>query len=261
MTSSLRFATERTVVIDITGDQIATMTNSPIRLIAAVDGKFILPRHAMTEVLVASGSFYAPVTTGVGSITKYDDGNPVLANSNVGTVGGTLGALLSGLLNVEGTHFMLTESDFGLFTIKTLQSFLVDVSVCTSKALDLTFVWGNLDPTPPGPIPLGPLVTSTLTSGGTGYVVGDTGEVADLASSGNTRYQVTSVDGGGSVTGYTITDPGAAMDATPFDQPKATTHLSGSGTGLEITVTEITEPVINVRFTIEYDLVDPLGVG
>lgn len=259
--SSLRFATQREEVINITGEQITHMTETPIPLLPAPgENQFILPRHMITELIVGNRHYFALFGTGEGSVTFYDTGDPATANVNTAGVGGSLGVLLGGgeLFNISGHHYMLVESDFGLFTVKTIQSFVTDVTACTNKGLLLTYLWGSTDPAPPGPIALGPILASTLDNGGTGYVVGDVGYVNSVGEVHDALYEVTSVDGG-VVTGYTITDQGTSTPGpSTYVQPVGTTATTGVGTGLQMEITDIGPDDTQLRLTIAYDLITPL---
>lgn len=258
--SSLRFATQRTTVVNITGEQIAHMTETPILLIPAPgEGKFILPRHMLTEAFFGDITYYALFTTGNGSVAFYANGEAPSANFNTSTIGGALGVLLSGVFESGGHSFAMVESDFGIFTVKTIQSFVTDVEACTNSALMLTYIWSSAEV--PGPIPLGPVASSTLGEGGSGYVVGDTGYLVDQSSLHDTLYEITAVGEGGAVTAYTITAPGTKAYGPGIAGQMATTSLTGDGVDLTIVITSLAENDTQMRVTIDYDLIEPLGAS
>lgn len=81
----------------------------------------------------------------------------------------------------------------------------------------------------------GPIATTVLDDGGSGYAVNDTGTINGGDS--NAAYVVDAVDGGGAVTDYHLTANGA--DYAPSDHV-ATTATSGVGTGFQINIETVT---------------------
>lgn len=85
----------------------------------------------------------------------------------------------------------------------------------------------------------GPIVTSSLAAGGTGYAVGDTGTINTQAYTGGATYTVNTVSAGAVVT-YTINSGGDGYRTTV--NPVATTKggaQAGSGSGFTINVNSI----------------------
>lgn len=84
----------------------------------------------------------------------------------------------------------------------------------------------------------GPIVTSSVAAGGTGYATGDTGTIA--TGSTLATYKVTSVSGngrnGGVVTGYTLTSGGAGYSVA---SGVATTRTSGNGKNFTVNILTI----------------------
>ena len=74
----------------------------------------------------------------------------------------------------------------------------------------------------------------TPTHAGTGYAIGDIGTIS--GGSGTASYVVNSTGAGGSVTGFSITNPGTAY--APASNV-ATTATTGAGTGLHLTIQSI----------------------
>ena len=82
----------------------------------------------------------------------------------------------------------------------------------------------------------GPLLTASVATGGTGYVVNDTGFIQDGAS--EPQYKVTSVGAGGAVTGFTITNGGSVC--TAGNTVATNTGGAQPGVGINFTVNELT---------------------
>jgi hypothetical protein len=57
---------------------------------------------------------------------------------------------------------------------------------------------------------VGPIIIATINAAGSGYAVNDTGVIdpTTLESSGDATYIINSVDGGGAVTGFTVSGAG-----------------------------------------------------
>jgi hypothetical protein len=93
----------------------------------------------------------------------------------------------------------------------------------------------------------GSITVSSLSAGGAGYAVGDTGSVT--GGNGDATYQVDSIGGGGAVLTYHLTasgsnyQSGVLTTATGGAQP-------GAGAGLTISVTVIQAPGIQVDSTV-----------
>jgi hypothetical protein len=84
---------------------------------------------------------------------------------------------------------------------------------------------------------VGPLVTTTLAAGGTGYVVNDTGTIQ--GSSADATYKVLTVGAGGAVLTYQVTNPGTAYFPAN-SQPTATGGAQpGVGTGFAVNITAV----------------------
>ena len=86
----------------------------------------------------------------------------------------------------------------------------------------------------------GPILTSSIFDGGSGYAANDTGTVDDNGAGGSGgAYKVLTVDGGGAVLTYTITAAGTRYVAT-----NAATHTGGgqpgTGTGFVLSIDSVT---------------------
>lgn len=130
---------------------------------------------------------------------------------------------------------------------------------------------GNAVYTPTVRYPAGALITATVVAvaggpivatntndpdgfPGTGYAPGDTGTIQQ-GSNSSAHYRVDTVDGGGAVTAYTITNPGSGYFPA---QGLNTTATSGSGTFLTLNVTEVdAQPVTDPGIVV----VDVIGFG
>lgn len=129
---------------------------------------------------------------------------------------------------------------------------------------------GNAVYTPTVRYPAGALITATVVAvaggpiaatntndpdgfPGTGYAPGDTGTIQQ-GSNSSAHYRVDTVDGGGAVTAYTITNPGSGY----FPAEGLNTTTSGAGEFLQINVTEVdAQPVTDPGIVV----VDVIGFG
>ena len=97
----------------------------------------------------------------------------------------------------------------------------------------------------------GAITAASVISGGSGYVVGDTGTIGCQTIAGScfggvplATYQVTAVNAG-AVTSFSITSPGGAYTLTDLDTTfstgsSPTSRVSGVGSGLTVNITAIT---------------------
>lgn len=107
--------------------------------------------------------------------------------------------------------------------------------ISSNQAENAPLVLGSLDPI----VDAAPLVAVTPAGGGTGYVVGDTGDI--LNSNGSNPYTVLSVDEGGSPLTISL-DPiaeGSSFVATNIQSTETGGEQPGVGTGLQIQVDEV----------------------
>lgn len=111
-----------------------------------------------------------------------------------------------------------------------------------------------------GPGDTGPIVTSSLGAGGSGYTVGDIGWI--IGASGDATYTVLSVDGGGAVLTFSTTGGRAYSVASGV----ATSTSTGTGDGAFTINVDSIMPGGDVRVwggygTITLDSEDYLGIG
>ena len=89
---------------------------------------------------------------------------------------------------------------------------------------------------------MGPIATSTLGAGGSGYAVNDTGVIdpSSTVSSGDATYKVLTVDGSGAVLTYSVTAAGAVYPVANAIPTGTGGAQPGAGVGLTLNVTAIT---------------------
>lgn len=87
---------------------------------------------------------------------------------------------------------------------------------------------------------VGPIVTTSLRTAGTGYVVNDTGKISGGNDGAGATYIVTSVNGMGAVTGYTITAAG-----------------DGYNVGVSNTLTGGGQPGVGANFSVNITAITP----
>lgn len=105
----------------------------------------------------------------------------------------------------------------------------------------------------------GAIASATKNAGGSGYSVGDTGTIAGNASDGDwdpgpvaATYHVDSVDGGGAVLTFHLTNAGSNY-AT--GSGLATTKTSGAGTGFTVNIGSVNPGDGTVSLTLAYLIV------
>jgi len=130
------------------------------------------------------------------------------------------------------TPIVLDQCDVGFTGAPNVETCTATAGVITSAV-----VWPSGITTNGGSWPAG---------NGSGYAIGDTGNIQDYYyyGSGTATYKVTSVSGSGGVTGFTITNGGNGYipGNTGFlGGPNSTTRTSGSGSGFTVQITGITE--------------------
>jgi hypothetical protein len=90
---------------------------------------------------------------------------------------------------------------------------------------------------------LGPILTTSLGAGGSGYAIGDTGSIAFGAA----IYVVDTVDGGGAVLTYHLTNPGTNYQV---ESGASTSVLTGAGDG-NFTINILSVRVGDGNFTVD----------
>ena len=90
----------------------------------------------------------------------------------------------------------------------------------------------------------GPISSSALATGGTGYAVGDTGTLTMTGASNDATYIVTT-ETGGVVTGYTLTSPGNLYPVSSDGTTEAASSATGGaqpGSGVGLTFNCVVQP-------------------
>lgn len=101
---------------------------------------------------------------------------------------------------------------------------------------------------------IGDITSHALVSGGSDYLVGDTGYVTGLEG-GSANYEVLSVDGSGAVLTYSMTTPeGDDLPASTVGEVLTTEPLDGIGSGFTLEVLSILPGDGDTRVFIEWQL-------
>ncbi len=167
----------------------------------------------------------------------------IQSNSVPFTVGSGQPQLGCGLLasftpNCKAPASCLTDASSGLFSAPG--------SIAISTAVN----WENLPLSLNGfNVDGGPLLTSSKGSGGSGYAPDDTG----VLDNGGATYQVLTVDGGGAVLTYSITDPGTFCTV---GNGQTTTPDAGGGSGFTINVLTVSSGDGTGTIDLTYRIVD-----
>lgn len=101
-------------------------------------------------------------------------------------------------------------------------------AIAANAAVNLKYV-GDNDPA------AGPIVTTTIASGGSGYAPGDEFGIIPLGSGNEASGTINTVDGGGAVLTYTVSDPGTGYSISAG----LVTETGGAGSGFTINITAV----------------------
>ena len=211
---------------------------------------------ALTQsmMLFTPPTYAAGTTYAAGAIVIY--ANQVWYSRIGGNVGNTPGADSS--VDVFGAQ--VWEEYFGALVID--QYYAPTVATPTTGILPGTYESGDL--VYRSNTTTGPLSQTYLGTGGSGYVVNDTGTVHMTGASNDATYLVTSVSNG-SITGYTITGPGTLYPVTVDGTYGAATTATGGaqpGVGVGFTLNCVVLPAGTLtvwRSLINGNLADPLA--
>lgn len=207
-----------------TAANILAQGSTPLQLVAAPGaGKLLLP--------VSFAFFYEFGTTpfqyvGNDSIQPQYGGaahDAVIASAILGLVNGTASGLAYATGSVLAVNNLVADTNQGIFIPVTLS--------------------------PPG----GPIVTTTLGAGGSGYAPNDTGILTDGNS--DATYKVLTVGGGGAVLTYQITGAGSAYLIGNGAATAAGGGQPGVGTGFTVNITAVTNGNGSLKVTSFYSIV------
>lgn len=121
---------------------------------------------------------------------------------------------------------------------------VVNDMLCFCQGVDNIQVWDGINANY-FPASYGVIETASVTAGGTGYVIGDTGFIT--TGNGFATYQVTNVSGG-AVTAFTITFGGLQYTVSAGN---ATSAETGSGTGFTVDILTIGTNSFPARYLME----------
>jgi hypothetical protein len=214
----------------LTGAQIATAFSAPTTLVVAPPaGQALFLVELFSQFVVGVSGYRAfnsygvypgawGATTQLGDLKVFDAFNNLPPFDQVNVLGGNPG-----------------------ITIAT--------PAFESKALVAAAGFNN-------PTVCGPIVTSTLAAGGTGYVAGDTGTVDGANYGASAAYVVDTVDlVTGAVLTYHLTAVGTGYDIT--GNPHTTTDAGGQpgiGVGFTVNVTAVPPPDGQLCVTVIYQV-------
>lgn len=211
---------------------IATLFSTPPILVAAPGTGQAVSVLEITYDVVAGNALYDSTGAGV-----YYDGNLISGQE-----------INADLANIDIFGQVAYTSQFlpGAQPVGTIYT--------TTDVVNTAVVVGCLtgDPTS-----FGPVATTTLASGGAGYVIGDTGTIDTQAPDGGAAYVIDTVAAiTGAVLTYHLTDPGTGYTTT---QNPVTTTSGGSqpgvGTGFTVNVVTLAPLVADLYVTVYYTLV------
>lgn len=91
----------------------------------------------------------------------------------------------------------------------------------------------------------GPVVTHALGAGGANYVIGN------VLTVGDAEFTVDTVDGGGAILTYTLTDPGTTVEV---GDDQAATGGAGTGAKFDITAIDASAQTAEINLKVYYDI-------
>lgn len=221
-----------TTTATITPTQLTTLQSSPIELISAPGaGNIAVLLQVFYQYTGATYSIRAPDGTATVVYATQPFNRLVFDDFNFGIfisgpaelAMGTTPALKADLTSDDGA--------------------LANCAIIFKQTTDMG-VWGAI-------------FSSSVNDGGEGYVVGDTGIVVDLYSGGETTYVVDSVDGGGAVLTYTLTQGSGNTNATAVVTANAAPQ-PGVGTGFTLDTVVTVNGMGNASVTCLYTIVPAL---
>lgn len=211
-------------VTHLTTAQIRTLHTTPIPVVPAPGAGFI----ALPVYVVSVYTF--------GTVAFGNTGNDGL---NMFWAGDTSTALISamspGMLGSASVLAIGSGSDIGP----------IAESLGLNKAITATNQTGDYN--------AGAIVTTTLGAAGTGYAVNDTGTITTFDD--DATYIVNSIGAGGAVATFTITNPGTNYLVSNGNATARGGAQPGSGSGLTINITAITQGDGTLKVVTYYQVV------
>ena len=210
-------------VTNRTAGQIRALFSAPVQVIPAPGaGKIIVPKFTYT-VFTFGTKPYGPIANDGGTNFAYG-GQPNLF------VGGPTGPAYA------AERSLLTGGPLFLPS---------GLTPPINQGLFVTTLNGDLS--------AGEITASTLGAGGLSYAVGDTGTIS--SGDGNATYVVTSVDGSGAITGYTLTNLGSGYAVGTGISTAVGGAQPGGGTDFSINIGSIQPGDGTAQVTVEYEVV------
>lgn len=205
----------------------------------------------------STGLYFDTVALTSANIAALGDGLNVVAAQGVGTitiptfatlqftpgtepfavdVGFAIGPAGEGYLTMTGDVLTATATESMLTNFTPASNTLATASMVNQPIMLVSFANSYT----------GSILTSSINTAGTGYVISDTITIGDALITVNT------VDGGGAVLTYTVTDAGRGFIVDIYPQNSS----SGAGTGFALSIDSIT-PLSNgtASLYIEYKII------
>jgi hypothetical protein len=215
----------QSITVELSAEDILTLDTIPVEVVPAPgEGKIIDVRSYFLQMKVGTNPFFD-----AGLVFEFDSGASVayIADDD---------GILSALEN-------------------SVRSNLPDwISATNAQIEDKALMFYADGPTVSDK---GVILTSSLSNGGADYAPGDTG-ILNGGTIANATYEVDTVDGGGSVLTYHLTDPGDGY-AVGDHTGAASGGQPGIGTGLSVNVLTVDTPPDgdgSLTLTIFYSIID-----
>jgi len=216
--------------VQIDGSAISTLNSVPVELVAAPNsGHCIVPVVWTAEYVAGTAAFVFP------SLVSLYYGAPAL--------GAPAGA--GGIQTAFGWNGAATPTSGWTNTIGLLGQAAPDPMNVNGVAVNVAAATGDATI-------YGPIVTSALNDGGSGYATGDTGTIDGNAYGSAAAYVVDTVDGGGAVLTYTITDPGDGYTTATGVTTTTGGSQPGAGMGFVVDITAVADPDGDLYVTLYY---------
>lgn len=199
-----------TVTVSLTAAQLNHMHSSPITLVAAPgSGNIAVP-------------LYADLIYKVGSVTYYTGPNNDHPQISIGSA--YLQTAETALLTLDTLTSCISRVTFS--RLINLDNSAIDPSASQNQPILLGNTTGDL-------ILYGNVTACSLSAGGSGYSINDTGGFNEGFSGGS--YTVTAVDGGGAVTSFTFSD----LNGVRVGDVVTSYDITGAGSGFSVLINTI----------------------
>ena len=216
--------------VQIDGSAISTLNSVPVELVAAPNsGHCIVPVVWTAEYVAGPCAYVFP------GLVSLFYGAPAL--------GAPVGA--GGIQTAFNWNSAAAPTSGWTNTIGLIGQVAPDPANVNGAAVNLAAATGDATV-------YGPIDTTTLNDGGSGYAAGDTGTIDGNQYGSAAAYVVDTVDGGGAVLTYHVTDPGDGYTTATGVTTTPGGSQPGAGSGFTVDVTIVAALGDTLTITLYY---------